>query len=664
MIIFHSILFLILSFFIFYCIGNGLLLENKKDLMNYEIISVSLALGLMYFLIIAILLGVFHIRFLMLPILTLSTLASLWLGKKEIIIPSVLFLKDQWLSFIIILSLGLFGSINFFSGWQYSNGILFWSSQGFDGFWHVALMTAIQQNFPPQNPIFAGVPLSNYHYLVDVIMGEFGRIFPMFSNLDLYFRFFPVLFITLLVLSIFSFVQSWKNSRLVSYWAIFFTLFTGSFGYIIVFLNTGKIFGGETAFWVAQLNTLVGNPPHMLAFIMLLNSLVCLIHYQTTHRKIWLLYAGFVGMMVAGFKVSGGIVYLAGIFTYMLYNIILGRQWVVVAFSLTLLATNYTTILLITQGAESYLIFSPWWFVRTMVVVKLNLIDWERKRQYYLAQGTWRAYLRILQLELIAFGLFFIGNLGMRIIGLWTLFHGFSFKKAWQDPIFLMITAMLLTSFTIPMLFLQKGIAYNSVQFFQYFLLFFGIMAAFPLADFLRSKIHVSLKIIATILIVVLAVPTVIGNLAEFYGPDATPLAIVTNQELEALHFLQQHSHTGQIVLTPVYDPYLKDSFLVQPKPIYSWYSTAYITGLTGLTSYLACEDMADQLGLPDKERRKVVEDFFNQKDVNANSQFLRDNAISFVYIPKIQLRGFNAERQGLRKIFENAEIVIFQTNS
>jgi hypothetical protein len=65
MIIFHSILFLILSFFIFYCIGNGLLLENKKDLMNYEIISVSLALGLMYFLIIAILLGVFHIRFLL-----------------------------------------------------------------------------------------------------------------------------------------------------------------------------------------------------------------------------------------------------------------------------------------------------------------------------------------------------------------------------------------------------------------------------------------------------------------------------------------------------------------------------------------------------------------------------------------------------------------------
>ena len=104
------------------------------------------------------------------------------------------------------------GLINFPSGFLYKEGVLFWSSQGHDGLWHVALMEEINRTFPPQNPLFYGRPLQNYHFASDLFMGEFYRIFNFFDPLDLYFRYYPILFSFMIGISSFSFaLRKWNR---------------------------------------------------------------------------------------------------------------------------------------------------------------------------------------------------------------------------------------------------------------------------------------------------------------------------------------------------------------------------------------------------------------------------------------------------------------------
>jgi len=42
---------------------------------------------------------------------------------------------------------------------------------------------------------------------------------------------------------------------------------------------------------------------------------------------------------------------------------------------------------------------------------------------FFLSLKTWKGYLRVFQIELIGFSIFFIGNLGMRFIGLFDFWN-------------------------------------------------------------------------------------------------------------------------------------------------------------------------------------------------------------------------------------------------
>lgn len=656
-------IFIVLVFFILYLPGFLILSKVNKDVTRSEIISLSLSLGIVLLVILGVFLGSMHLRYLLLPLLFIMGSISLIRFKKLPIMPWSLFVKKKLLLAIILLGILMQGFISFPSGYQYKDGLLFWSSQGFDGFWHISIMEEIRKNFPPQIPVFAGETLINYHYLSDILMGEYARIFPFFSSLDLYFRFFPVFFSFLMGITIYSFVKRWQNEK-IAYWALFFTYFTGSFGYIVTFFRNGQLFGGETAFWVAQLNTVVANPPHAVAIGLLVSFLLSFCIFLEKRKFVWLVISFLLVFMVAGFKVSSGVVLLSGMTAVFIADFILNRSFSNLYLLVLLGVSNLITIKLMTKGVEGYLIFEPWWFVRTMVVAKLGWIDMELKRQHYISKGTWNAYLRVMQLETIAFAIFLVGNIGTRIIGFVDIFRRLILRKDKASNMLLeiLILTMTVVSFLVPMLFLQKGIVYNSVQFMQYFLLFLGFYSAIAtdrIIELLKNKL---LQGVFVILLGLLSVPTVIGNLVELYGPGASPLARVSNEELQALSYLKNNSDRNDVVLSPTFNLYLKDKFQLQPLPIYAWYSTGYISGLTGLRTYLASEDMVMQTGFDLERRKDEVNKFFSKEDFNYKKNFLKDAGVKFVYIPKIQLE-LPSVVDDLNKIFENSEILIYRVD-
>lgn len=658
------LLFIAAAIVVLFIPGFLSLARNRKSLEDAEIITLSLSLGIVLFVLASIALALFHLRFLMLPAILVVSLFVISKYKLDVFAPWRLFIKNKLLLAMIILGILTQGFINFPSGYSFADGLHFWSSQGHDGLWHVASIEAIKQSIPPQNPGFAGEPIMNYHYLVDVLMGEFARIFPFFSSLDLYFRFFPVIFSFLIGISVFAFLTRWQKNKTVGILGIFFTYFVGSFGYIVSFINGGNIFGGETAFWAAQQNTLLGNPPHAISHGLLAAFLLSFLIYLKERSVSWVIISFLIGSILAGFKVSGGFVMLMGLGAASVIDFISKRKFSSLILVSLLGLSNLLTFRWMTSNGGSFLMFLPWWFIRTMVVNKLGWMDLELRRQHYLSQGTWNANLRVVQLEVTALVIFVVGNLGMRILGVVELIRKFFANKGmfFKEPIEIMLIVTMLTGLIVPLLFVQKGLIYNNIQFMQYFLFIFGFFAAisvYKILIYIKSK---ALKLIIIGLIIALSMPTVIGNLVELYGPGRSPLSKITNSELSALKYLKDNSYADEIILTALFNPYLKDKFKSQPLPIYAWYDTPYVSALTGKASYLASEHVRLLFYPSTDVRIENKKKFFEQSDFSWNRQFLKDARINYIYAAKDELMSpLDIKENNLEVFFENSETIIYR---
>lgn len=658
------LLFIAAAIVVLFIPGFLSLARNRKSLEDAEIITLSLSLGIVLFVLASIALALSHLRFLMLPAILVVNLFVISKYKLDVFAPWRLFIKNKLLLVMIIFGILTQGFINFASGYSFADGLHFWSSQGHDGLWHVASMEAIKQSIPPQNPGFAGEPIMNYHYLVDVLMGEFARIFPFFSSLDLYFRFFPVIFSFLIGISVFAFLTRWQKNKTVGILGIFFTYFVGSFGYIVSFINGGNIFGGETAFWAAQQNTLLGNPPHAISHGLLAAFLLSFLIYLKERSISWVIISFLIGSILAGFKVSGGFVMLVGLGVASLIDFINRRKFLSLILVSLLGLSNLLTFKWMTSNGGSFLMFLPWWFIRTMVVDKLGWIDLELRRQHYLSQGTWNANLRVVQLEVTALVIFMVGNLGMRILGVVELIRKLFVSKGmfFKEPIEIMLIVTMLTGLMVPLLFVQKGLIYNNIQFMQYFLFIFGFFAAISVYKILIYIKNRFLRLIIMGLIITFSVPTVIGNLVELYGPGRSPLAKITDSELSALKYLKDHSKAGESILTVPFNPNLKDKYRSQPLPIYAWYDTSYVSALTGKASYLASEHVRLLFYPSTDVRIENKKKFFEQSDFSWNRQFLKDEGINYIYTAKDELMSpLDIQKNNLEVFFENSETIIYK---
>lgn len=658
-------IFLLVSSLIFYVLGFLFLVKEEKELERYEFISIAYSLGIIIFVFLAFVFSLLHLRVLVLPLLIMITVFTYLKYKSQLFAPWKILLKDKILTVLLFLGILIQGFINFPSGFIYGGEMLFWSSQGHDGLWHVALMEEITKNIPPQNPIFAGEKLYNYHYLIDVVMGEFHRIFPLFSSLDLYFRFFPIIFSFLIGISIFSLLSRWKNNHRIGYLGLIFTYFVGSFGYIVTFLRNGTLFGGETVFWAAQQNTILGNPPHAVSHFLLTTLFLTFLLYTRSRKKIWLFYTFILGFLLAGFKVSGGFVMLVGIVVACLIDFINYRKISSLILAMALSISNFVTFKSMTSpNASSFLMFLPWWFVRTMIVVKLGWLDIELKRQHYISKGTWHAWLRVIQLESMAFLIFVVGNLGMRIIGIYGIIRSLWKEKIHKNTFEIALIITMVTGLIMPLLFVQKGIIYNNIQFMQYFLLIFGFYGAISFYSLLSALKNKLLKIAAFIILICFSSPTVIGNLNEFYGSNRPALAKISKLNLEALDFIKKNSNPEDIILTLPFDKNLKNKYNIEPRPIYAWYSTPYIAALTGRLTYLTAEEQVLITGYPKDERLEKINKFFSQTDFNFNNSFLKDGGIKYIYIEKpVAKSSLETQKNNITQVFDNNEVVIYKIN-
>jgi len=654
--------FLLISLIVFYLPGHLLMHKKSKLLSPFEDLFLSICLGFILLIVLSVIFGITKLRFFVLP--TVATLGILSLYKGALIELKKDFkaiFKNKLLLTLIVLGILVQGFINFPSGMKYKEGIYFWSSQGHDGLWHVSLMKEMKNHFPLNNPLYAGRPVQNYHYSCDLLMGEFYRLFPFFDPLDLYFRFFPVIFSSLIGLGVFSFTKK-KWNMTCAYWAMFFTYFCGSFGYIYSVMKGGFLFAGEAVFWAAQGNTILGNPPHALGLILLTASVLLLQIWSEEKKTFWLIVLGFLGFFLTTVKISSGVILLISLGVAGLFYLVTEKRLSILILSAVLGITNFVSLKMISPSAESFIMFLPLWFPRTMMVDKLSDVSWELKKQHYISKNTWHSWLRVYQLEIEAILIFIVGNSGMRILGFLEVIK--RIKKIGVVDIFLF--SCLVFPLVLVLLFVQKGIIYNFIQFMQIYLHFLGIFAGVSVAFLLGKIKNIKVKIILTVVIIFLAVPTAVGNLFDFYGRGARPNAKVTYPELSALDWLRKNSRPKDIVLTkPFYKRTGKEEYRypTRPWPISAWYSTPYVYVFSDRYTFLSGEEQLLITGYKPGADLELIREFFKQGNFEFNRKLLKEKNISYIYLRKDEVNNPLDEGQnGIKEVFANDEVLIFST--
>lgn len=496
------------------------------------------------------------------------------------------------------------------SGWVYDYGMGFWGANAHDGLWHVTLIESLaRESF--KLPILAGESIKNYHIGFDLILAGISKLTHI-PPVNLYFQVIPpILAIAIGYLS----YRLTKNS-----WVVFFVYFGGAWGWVFG--------GGESMFWAHQAISTLINPPFALSLIFILLGLLA----WQQKRYIWL---GILFGLLVQIKIYAAVLVIGGLAVAWFWD----RQvWKSLLVSLLIAVPAY----FLTAGVGSQvLVWKPFWYLETMMALS-DRFNWPRFYDAMTNYWLGKNYPKTIVAYSVALAIFVLGNLGTRVVAI------FGIRK---NPQIIFYLAVMVAGLVLPMLFVQRGTAWNSIQFFYYSLFFASLIA---------GEVLKKTKKLIKILVIMLTIPTTFLALPH-YLPSRPP-AKIPPSELEALRFLR--SQDPGVVLVPAFD---RDAARAAendpPRPLYLYESTAYVSALSGQPVYMEDEGSLNITGFDWQSRKDQIINFWQTNDLECAKEFLRANNIRYLYLPRVAVSrpniGFG--QAGLKNIFENSQTAIFK---
>lgn len=531
------------------------------------------------------------------------------------------------------------------TGLPYRLGIGYWGPLARDGVWHEALVGQLLKSIPPINPGFAGVRLTNYHFLYDALVAILSKVSALPPRYLVYIL-LPIFISVFLGQAIYYFVyQNWKSKKAATF-ALFFLYFGSSFGWILGVLRHTEI-GGESAFWANQPVSMNLNPPFALSLLVIAVILILLSRYSKNKSiKAGLVIALLSGILI-GIKAYAGFIVLFGLFVLSAKRYVFDKDTRLIIFTLIASSISFCIYKLTSSGASSLIQIEPLWLVNTMIDAgdRVGIPALTARRFAYLGD---KKYIHYGVIELFSIILFVIGNMGTRIAALFV-----KPKKFRPSDLDVFMLTSMLAAFVPPFVFVQKGNPWNIVQFFYYFLFFSGIYAGVLLSRISREGVY------KKAFFIVLLIITPISSAATFRSwlyPN--PPAYLSVKESEALSYLSAQ-RTGTVLVHPFESA--KRDLYKDPYPLSVYADSAYVSAHSGMPVYL--EDVEQQiiLNTPYEGRLTKAISFFSTKDIVTANQFLENENIDYVYLPKIFEFPNAEEMYAMKKIFENSEVNIYR---
>ena len=445
----------------------------------------------------------------------------------------------------LLIFIAIYTSTIIFSYKTSSGGFVF--QEVHDSVWHIALIENLQKTIPPLHPSTDSVVLNNYHYFYDLFLASLSK-FSYISDFVVYFQVSVVLLATLLISSAYILGRA-IHSKFAGVLLAGFTAFAGSFSYFIPYLFHPDQPWHESSFWVSQTLVMIVNPLVIYTlvvtyiFVLLLDRALKSSPKNDGYYKLHVLLIILAATSV-GFKSYAWIILSFMYAVFLLVELIRYRSVKTIFVGVTYLIISAPLLWLITKFKGNSFFYEPLWFTNTMIEGqdRVNYLEWKFLQDHYLFKKNW---IRLWILEAKKIAVFYFGNLGIRSVffGLPILlfFKKFRQEKNWR--LILIVFFGFLFSSIFPLLYLQVGTVWNSIQFWYYALIFGNILAVIFLAQVLKNQPKIMTTVILFLLFV-LAVPTSIKTIAD---KNKSP----TTFGSEKIEFLQTLTTNDLVYICP-----------------------------------------------------------------------------------------------------------------
>lgn len=553
---------------------------------------------------------------------------------------------------IIILFIILLGVISqnlalFRGGLQASSGYLFPFMH--DAMWNIALSAEVFHHFPPENPAMSGVLLKNNHYFYPFFLAVVRYILGI-NVFDLYYRLGPILVSALFGLGLYTVSGIFTKNIFFRGLCVFLGYFSGNFSFFLPFFLGGGVDWKGNSFFADQPFDQINNPYSVMGFTIMLFSIysVSKIFQEKKHSWGYSLSGGLLMGALYGFKSFGGVaIIISLILTFLIQFIIFKEKSLLIVIFISSIVFG-SVFFFTTDPRSASLIWVPGWILTQLVTDKdkVYLPHLADKEIYYQSIGN---HLGILKIKFIEFCIYFFGNLGTRIMGVFYLVYIFFCKRPpGQKYIIQFVGIVILISFSIPLFFNLRNSTFNIIQFTPYSLVLLAVLSGVALERVYLYFLGINKKNAAILLILVfliLSLPVNIKNIADKMNP---PKDIVTHKEMEALTFLKYRAMPEDIVL-------------IDPRQFEN--DAVYIPAISEHRVFLSSSGYAVQTGLLPQKRASEINEFFN----TGSSDFLKINKISYIYLLKTGIYNQAAgmlKKLNARVVFDNSRVIIWQTAS
>ncbi len=543
-----------------------------------------------------------------------------------------------------ITSLGfLLGSVTlitvFRSGMVYIYGLGLWGPNGHDAIFHLSLGEHFRQTlFSLNHPQLNGQLLKNYHFGLDWLTALASR-FSGYSLLDLYFRLLPMLIVIFLVYFLIKLCRLWRFSSFETSLSLALVFLSGSAGFIANLILKRGLFGGESIFWANQSVSLLLNPPFALSVLGIVIFLVYLEGHP--HRLSFkeLIFLSLLGGALVQIKIYAFLLLVIALFIRRKFKLFFAVSVAGLIFILPSLGVKSTPFT-----------FNPLWFTRSLFA-SYDRFYWHELAQAWQVYEDNGVFSKLILVNLLAVFVFYAGNLYVRLIGLGKVLFGRDFSLSQNLARFIILLGLI-----VPILLTQKVNPWNTIQFMYYSLFFLSIFTAKQIGEWSHKVKNKFILFIIFLLVTLLSFPTTIGTLSDYLTSQSASRISLT--ELHALDFLR-NSEAGVIVSPLTYSRFVPNS--PDPKPLYAYASTAYISAFSGHPEYLSDTINLDITSFSYQDRVKDVIRLYLTRDSSWVSNFLAENKIKYVYETPFDRLMIRPEDACLTKIFDSGEINLYK---
>ncbi len=453
-----------------------------------------------------------------------------------------------------------------------------------DAMWHLALVKMSFNQFPFIHPEMSGAYLNGYNYLLDLVI--FGLTKLGLPALFVFFKLLPILFIPLYAYLLIRFARAQRDSFVHVWWLLFFMFFGSSFTYLVT------LFRAHTLYYAAIKGfPVVTSIQPGLIFLNLqfaYSLLACLGIMLLIDRKHGWKQNILIGILVfvaTSLKFYGGVVAMSLIGIYELLSVWEHKKITTTLSNIVLPSCFFLVSILLFYKSSGQSLASPFAFA-PLAMVHVMIEDPNMFYNHDLTNARYFLYQhggfspRLIAIETYSIMLFLLVNYGTRLLFLLYLPIKILQKKFSRLQIAMLVTIMLTT--LMPILFVQDGGWFNTMQFLYYGVFLSSFFAAEALATLVQNKKRIFL--ILAIVVIALTIPNDIEQLRYI----AAPLVVIPQGELDALNFLAK-APKG-VVFTS-----------------YAHKKTAYISALSGQQTWFVDVDQLMVTHTDYVEREKLV---------------------------------------------------------